>query len=88
MLAVVIAILAKLVVNFRIRIEERIKKDNKSHIFKHLHSTTTCFESYKSFCFKIIVKANSKFDLKINGEFILIKNVLKEYDEMKEEIKN
>ena len=27
---------------FKTRIEENIKKDNKSHIFKHLHSTTTC----------------------------------------------
>ena len=61
--------------------------DNKSHIFKHLHSTT-CFESYKSLSFKTIVKVNSKFDLKINDEFVLITNVLKEYDEMKEEIKN
>ena len=47
------------------RIEEHIKKDNKSHFFKHLHSTTTCFDSYNSLCFKIIDKANSKFDLKI-----------------------
>ena len=29
--------------HFKTRIEEHIKKDNKSHIFKHLHSTTTCF---------------------------------------------
>ena len=29
------------------------------------HSTATYFDSYKSPCFKIIVKANSKFDLKI-----------------------
>ena len=36
-----------------------------SHIFKHLHSTATCFNSYNSLCFKIIDKANSKFDLKI-----------------------
>ena len=27
----------------KIRIEVHIKKDNKSHIFKHLHSTTTRF---------------------------------------------
>ena len=47
------------------RIEEHMKKDNKSHIFKHLHSTATCFDSYNSLCFKIIDKANSKFDLKI-----------------------
>ena len=51
--------------HFKTRIEEHIKKDNKSHIFKHLHSTTTCSDSYNSLCFKIIDKANSKFDLKI-----------------------
>ena len=51
--------------HFKIRIEEHIKKDNKSHIFKHLDSTATCFDSYNSFCFKIIDKANYKFDLKI-----------------------
>ena len=50
---------------FKTRIEEHIKKDNKSHIFKHLHSTATCFDSYNSLCFEIIDKANSKFDLKI-----------------------
>ena len=48
--------------HFKTRIAEHIKKDNKSHIFKHLHCTTTCFDSL---CFKIIDKANSKFDLKI-----------------------
>ena len=31
--------------HFKTRIEEHIKKDNKFHIFKHLHSTTTCFDS-------------------------------------------
>ena len=45
--------------HFKTRIEEHIKKDNKSHIFKHLHSSETCFD------FKIIDKANSKFNLKI-----------------------
>ena len=30
-----------------------------------LHSTATCFDLYNSFCFEIIDKANSKFDLKI-----------------------
>ena len=33
------------------RIEEHIKKDNKSHIFKRLHSTKTCFDSYNSLFF-------------------------------------
>ena len=34
--------------HFKIRIEEHIKRDNKSHILKHLHSTATCFDSYNS----------------------------------------
>ena len=48
--------------HFKTRIEEHIKKDKKTHIFKHLHSAATCFNSL---CFKIIDKANSEFDLKI-----------------------
>ena len=51
--------------HFKTRIEEHIKKDNKSHIFKHLHSTATYFDSYNSLCFKRINKADSKFNLKI-----------------------
>ena len=51
--------------HFKTRIEKYIKKDNKSHIYKHLHSTATCFDSSNFLCFKIINKANSKFDLKI-----------------------
>ena len=51
--------------HFKTRIEEPIKEDKKSHIFKHLHSTATYFYSYNSVCFKTIDKANSKFDLKI-----------------------
>ena len=65
MLAVILTTLAKLVVILKTRIEEHIKKDNKTHIFKHLHFSETCFDSYNSLCFKIIDKANSKFDLKI-----------------------
>ena len=34
--------------HFKTKIEEHIKKDNKYHIFKHLHSTATCFDSYNS----------------------------------------
>ena len=51
--------------HFKTRIGENIKKDNKSHILKHLHSTTTCFDSYNSLSFKTTDKANCKFDLKI-----------------------
>ena len=50
---------------FGTRIEEHIKKENKSHIFKHPHSSEMCFDSCNSLCFKIIDKANSKSDLKI-----------------------
>ena len=51
--------------HFKTRIEEHIKKDNKSHNFKQPHSTATCFASYNYLCSKIIGKANYKFDLKI-----------------------
>ena len=51
--------------HFKTRVEEHIKKDNKSHIFKHLPSTATCIDYCNSLCFKVFGKANSKFDLKI-----------------------
>ena len=57
--------------HFKIRIEEHIKKDNKSHIFKHLHYSETCFDSYNSLRFKIIDQANSKFDLKIKEALLI-----------------
>ena len=50
---------------FKTRIEKHIKKDNKSHIFKHLHSTATCFHSYNYLSFKIIDKSNYKLHIKI-----------------------
>ena len=65
MLAVVLAILAKTVVNLKLGLGSISKKNNKSHIFKHLHSTAIRLDSYNSLCLKIIDKANSKFDLKI-----------------------
>ena len=55
--------------HFKTRIEGHIRADNKSHIFKHLHSFKTCFDSYNSLCFKIIDKTNPKFDLKIKEAF-------------------
>ena len=51
---------------FKTRIEEHIKKHNKSHILKHLHFTTT---SSGSLCCKIIDKANPKIDLKNQRKF-------------------
>ena len=53
--------------HFETRIEEHIKKVKKFHIVKDLHSTSACFDSYNSVCFKIIDKGNSKFDIKIKG---------------------
>ena len=50
--------------HFKTRIEEHIKKDKKSDIFKHLYSTATCFDSFITLCFKKIDKVNSKFGLK------------------------
>ena len=51
--------------HFKTRIGEHIKNDNESYIFKHLRSTTTCFDSSIFFSIKIVDKANSKFDLKL-----------------------
>ena len=39
--------------------------NNLSIKIEHPYSTATCFDSNNSLCFKIIDKANSKFDLKI-----------------------
>ena len=50
--------------HFKTRIEEHIKKDNKSHIFKHLYSAARCFDSFITLCFKKIDKVKSKFGLK------------------------
>ena len=71
MLAVVLAILAKLAVILKLGFRN-IKKDNKPDIFKHLHFLKTCFGSYNSLCFKMIDKVNSKFDLKLRRLSILI----------------
>ena len=58
--------------HFKTRIEEHIKKDNKSHIFKHLHPTATYFDSYNALCFKTTDKASSKLDLKIKEALHII----------------
>ena len=38
--------------HFKTSIKEHFKKDNKFHVFKHLHSTTTWFGSYNSVLLK------------------------------------
>ena len=54
--------------DFKTRIEDHIKIDNKSDIFKHLHSTATCFDLYNFLSLKIIDQADSNFDLKIKED--------------------
>ena len=39
---------------------KNINKDNKSHMFKYRHSTTTCSKSCNSLSFKVSDEANSK----------------------------
>ena len=51
--------------HFKARIEQHIKKDKKSQNFKHLQSTSRCFDSYNSLCFQIIHKVSAKFDSKL-----------------------
>ena len=51
---------------FKTRIEKHIKKDYKSHVFKHLYSGGPGFDF--SF-FEIIDKAKFKFDMKIKEAF-------------------
>ena len=63
--------------HFKSMIEEHIKKDNKPYIFKHLHSTAICFDSYSSLCFKIINEGNSKVDLKIKEDLHINRRNLK-----------
>ena len=65
MLALVVATLAKLVIILKLGLRNISKNNKKSHIFKDLHSTTTCYDLYNSVPFKIIDKTNSIFDLKI-----------------------
>ena len=58
--------------NDKTRIEEHIKKDNKSHIFKHLHTITTCFDLCNSLSLKMIDQVSSKFDTKIKEAFYIL----------------
>ena len=65
LLAIVLAILVNLIVVLKLGLKRMLKEDNKSHVFKHLHSTARSFDSYDSLSFKLTDKAHSKFDIKI-----------------------
>ena len=70
LLVIILTTLEKLFVILKLRVRNISKrKDDKSHIFKHLQSNATCFDSYDSVSFKIINKANSKFNLQIKWDF-------------------
>ena len=47
------------------RMHEHLVSDKKSHIFKHLNSSTTCKSKCDNNCFSILDKAHTKFGLKI-----------------------
>ena len=65
MLAVVLTILAKLLVTLKLGLTS-ISKRITSFTFLNIYAPpATCIDSYNSLCFKLIDKANSKFDLKI-----------------------
>ena len=65
-LAVVLAILVKLVAILKLGLRKiSKKKKNKSHISKYLHCNAKWLDSYNSLCFEIVDQANSKIYLKI-----------------------
>ena len=63
--------IGKIVIILKLGFRSISKRITNLMVFKHLHSTATCFDSYNSFCFKILDKANSKFALKIKEAFYI-----------------
>jgi len=55
--------------HFKTRIEEHLRRDKNSHIFKHISTNPDCFDKCNSNCFKIIDRANFKYNLKIKEAF-------------------
>ena len=51
--------------HFRTRIDEHVKKDKKSNIYKHLHNNEECFSSFNTDCFSILDYAPTQFQIKI-----------------------
>ena len=51
--------------HIKTRIEEHIKRDKNSHIFKHIHKDPNCLNSLNEDSFKIIDTASNSFNLKI-----------------------
>ena len=51
--------------HFKTRIDEHVKKDKKSNIYKHLNNNKECFSSFNSDCFSILDYAPKQFQVKI-----------------------
>ena len=47
------------------RIDEHLRKDKKSAIYKHIHKNIGCFDNCKKTCFSVLDTANTKFQLKV-----------------------
>ena len=65
MLAVVQVVLAKIVVILQLGLRNMSKAITRLTFLNQIHSAATWFGSFNSLFFKIVDKANSKFDLKI-----------------------
>ena len=47
------------------RIQEHLRSDKQSHIYKHLHDDENCFNTINSHCFTILDTASTKWQLKL-----------------------
>ena len=51
--------------HFKTRIDEHVKKDKQSNIYKHLHNNEERFSSFNSDCFSVLDYAPILFQIKI-----------------------
>ena len=51
--------------HFKIRVDEHLRKDKASHVFKHINENVDCFDKSSTNSFKIIDRASTPFGLKI-----------------------
>ena len=51
--------------HIKTRIDEHIRKDKLSQVYKHLHETESCFDSYHNECFCILDTARTKYQRKL-----------------------
>ena len=59
------------------RVYEHLVSDRNSHILKHLKSSAPCKSLVNEDCFVILDRANSVYQLKLKGLYILnVKNLI------------